>query len=161
MPTSATFLVDLTSALIGSVCTGKRRRRQRVARQLADQHRAEAAATAVLVRGRGEPGAAIRKFFRGEIGWDADQSDVMGYWQRDSEAWNRRYARIGSQLLGIYERLSPKGKVQACVGGNRWALERAGLSDLCLRPARDGQTLPTEDVGSLPRRPARELGPGE
>ena len=35
---------------------------------------------------------AVRKYLRGQHHWDAAQFDILGYWRRDSEAWDKRYA---------------------------------------------------------------------
>ena len=114
-------------ALIASVGTGNGVADSALARLVADQHPAEGRGYCWF-GGEASQARAIRQFFRGEIGWDADQLDVMGYWQRDSEAWNRRYARIGSQLFGIYEKALAEGK-SAKLASEEFeaALERAGL----------------------------------
>ncbi|GAA2774944.1 siderophore-interacting protein [Mycolicibacterium pallens] len=66
----------------------------------------------------GEAGAsrAVRKYLRGH-GWTVDQYDVAGYWRMDSTDWDAKFAAVGDELFGIYQRAIADGK------GDRVALE--------------------------------------
>ncbi|MDT5012405.1 MAG: hypothetical protein QOH57_4022 [Mycobacterium sp.] len=78
----------------------------------------------------GEAGQAraIRKLLRHELGWSVDQLDVMGYWRRDSETWDRRYANVGPGLFEAYQSALAQGTDQR-VAAEQYdtALERLGL----------------------------------
>ena len=45
---------------------------------------------------------AVRKYLRGQHHWDAEQFDILGYWRRDSEAWERGTPR--SRLISCGSR---------------------------------------------------------
>jgi NADPH-dependent ferric siderophore reductase len=78
----------------------------------------------------GEAGEAraIRKYLRHELRWGMNQLDVMGYWRRDSETWDRRYASIGSALFDAYQLALAEGKDErAAAEEYDLALERLGL----------------------------------
>jgi hypothetical protein len=44
------------------------------------------------------------------LGWTIDQYDITGYWRRDSEAWDVRFARAQHEILPIYQRALAEGK---------------------------------------------------
>ncbi|PQP42199.1 siderophore-interacting protein [Mycolicibacterium austroafricanum] len=52
---------------------------------------------------------AVRKYVR-SLGWTIDQYDITGYWRRDSEAWDVRFARAQHEILPIYQRALAEGK---------------------------------------------------
>ena len=53
---------------------------------------------------------AVRKFLRHEQGWTTDQTDVIGYWRRDSDQWSDRFAPHGPRMYSIYEKAIAEGK---------------------------------------------------
>lgn len=78
----------------------------------------------------GEAGEAraIRKYLRHELGWRIDQLDVMGYWRRDSDTWDRRYAGIGPGLFDAYQLALAEGTdARRAAEEYDLALEREGL----------------------------------
>lgn len=113
--------------LIWSTATGNGIADSKLAARVTQQH---------LPSGRGycwfagEAGEArtVRKFFRGELGWQTSQLDVMGYWRRDSESWDRRYADVAAELFGVYQRALAAGKSEKIAAEEfDAALEQAGL----------------------------------
>jgi hypothetical protein len=52
----------------------------------------------------------------------------MGYWRRDSGAWDRRYAAVGPSLFDAYQTALAEGKDER-VAAEEYdlALERLGL----------------------------------
>jgi hypothetical protein len=52
---------------------------------------------------------AVRKHFRA-LGWAGEQFDVVGYWRHDSEAWDRRFAEVADEVVGVYEQALADGK---------------------------------------------------
>lgn len=78
----------------------------------------------------GEAGEAraVRKYLRHEEHWQSDQVDSIGYWRRDSEDWDERYARVGPRLFSVYERARAAGKSDKDAAEEfDDALERSGL----------------------------------
>ena len=71
---------------------------------------------------------AVRKYLRGQHHWDAAQFDILGYWRRDSEAWDKRYAPVASDLFAVYEKALADGKSDKLASEEfDDALEQAGL----------------------------------
>ena len=71
---------------------------------------------------------AVRKYLRGQHHWDAEQFDILGYWRRDSEAWDKRYAPVASDLFAVYEKALADGKSDKPASEEfDDALEQAGL----------------------------------
>ena len=77
--------------------------------------------------GEASQARAVRKYLRGR-GWSTEHYDITGYWRRDSDAWDARFALIDDDLFAVYQRAIAEGK------GNRLAfeefddaLERLGL----------------------------------
>ena len=71
---------------------------------------------------------AVRKYLRGQHHWDAAQFDILGYWRRDSEAWDKRYAPVASDLFAVYEKALADGKSDKLAAEEfDDALEQAGL----------------------------------
>src|SRR6478752_3518851 len=71
---------------------------------------------------------AVRKYLRGQHHWDAEQFDILGYWRRDSEAWDKRYAPVASDLFAVYEKALADGKSDKLAAEEfDDALEQAGL----------------------------------
>jgi NADPH-dependent ferric siderophore reductase len=71
---------------------------------------------------------AVRKYLRGRHHWDAAQFDILGYWRRDSEAWDKRYAPVASDLFAVYEKALADGKSDKLASEEfDDALEQAGL----------------------------------
>jgi NADPH-dependent ferric siderophore reductase len=71
---------------------------------------------------------AVRKYLRGQHHWDAEQFDILGYWRRDSEAWDKRYAPVASDLFAVYEKALADGKSDKLASEEfDDALEQAGL----------------------------------
>jgi NADPH-dependent ferric siderophore reductase len=70
---------------------------------------------------------AVRKHFRA-LGWAGEQFDVVGYWRHDSEAWDRRFAEVADEVVGVYEQALADGKGDK-VASEEFdeALERVGL----------------------------------
>lgn len=66
----------------------------------------------------------LRKHLRG-MGWTIDQYDVTGYWRRDSEYWDAKFAEVGDDALAVYERALADGK------GDKVAFEE--FDDACER----------------------------
>ena len=70
----------------------------------------------------------VRKYLRRESGWAPDQYDIIGYWRYDGEAWSRRYAEHGDELLAVYTNALAAGKTEKQAAEEfDDALERAGL----------------------------------
>lgn len=69
----------------------------------------------------------IRKHLRAR-GWRIDQYDITGYWRRDSETWDARFALVENDVVAVYERALTAGKSEK-VAFEEFddALERAGL----------------------------------
>jgi len=56
------------------------------------------------------------------------QFDILGYWRRDSEAWDKRYAPVASDLFAVYEKALADGKSDKLAAEEfDDALEQAGL----------------------------------
>src|SRR6478735_2965685 len=53
---------------------------------------------------------AVRKYLRGQHHWDAAQFDILGYWRRDSEAWDKRTPRSRLISSRFTRRRSPTAK---------------------------------------------------
>jgi NADPH-dependent ferric siderophore reductase len=71
---------------------------------------------------------AVQKYLRGQHHWDAAQFDILGYWRRDSEAWDNRYAPVASDLFAVYEKALADGKSDKLASEEfDDALEQAGL----------------------------------
>ncbi|WP_040509645.1 siderophore-interacting protein [Gordonia soli] len=71
---------------------------------------------------------AVRKQLRREFGWQREQYDIIGYWRFDGEAWAKRYAEHGTELLEVYQRAIADGKGEKAASEEfDAALERAGL----------------------------------
>ncbi|MGX7695104.1 siderophore-interacting protein [Gordonia polyisoprenivorans] len=70
----------------------------------------------------------VRKHFRREHHWPADRYDIIGYWRYDGEAWARRYAEHGDELLAVYQQAIADGKGEKRAAEEfDEALEQAGL----------------------------------
>lgn len=71
---------------------------------------------------------AVRKHFRKEYGWKADQCDIIGYWRFDGEAWARKFEEVGTELITVYTDALAAGKSEK-IASEEFddALERAGL----------------------------------
>lgn len=71
---------------------------------------------------------AVRKHFRKEYGWKADQCDIIGYWRFDGEAWARKFEEVGAELFSVYSDALAAGKSEK-IASEEFddALERAGL----------------------------------
>ncbi|SIR62081.1 siderophore-interacting protein [Williamsia sterculiae] len=77
-----------------------------------------------------ESGASrdIRKYFRRECGWVADQFDIVGYWRFDSEKWDAKFERVSEELVAVYTQALADGKSDKIASEEfDLALERAGL----------------------------------
>lgn len=71
---------------------------------------------------------AIRRHFHRELGWRPERFEIKGYWRRDKEAWQKRYALVQDDIDAVRERalangLSGHDLTQAVEA----ALENAGL----------------------------------
>ena len=70
---------------------------------------------------------AVRKHLRAN-GWTSEQFDIVGYWRLDSEAWDRRFAAAGDELVAVYANALADGKSEKLASEEfDEALERAGL----------------------------------
>lgn len=71
---------------------------------------------------------AVRKHFRKQYGWKADQCDIIGYWRFDGEAWARKFEEVGTELFSVYTDALAAGKSEK-IASEEFddALERAGL----------------------------------
>jgi NADPH-dependent ferric siderophore reductase len=78
--------------------------------------------------GEASQARAVRKFFRGQQNWPLDQLDVMGYWRRDAEEWNRRFEPLGPRMFESYQQAIADGQSEK-VALERYddELERLGL----------------------------------
>ena len=71
---------------------------------------------------------AVRKHFRKQFGWKADQCDIIGYWRFDGEAWAKRFEQVGGELYAVYAAALAEGKSEKMASEIfDDALERAGL----------------------------------
>ncbi|MEW5810325.1 MAG: siderophore-interacting protein [Actinomycetota bacterium] len=80
--------------------------------KLADTVRAHAMPTGrgyCWFAGEAAESRAVRKYLR-SLGWHRDDYDITGYWRRDSEAWDARFAEKGDEALTVYERALSEGK---------------------------------------------------
>ena len=69
----------------------------------------------------------VRKHLRAK-GWTSEQFDIVGYWRLDSEAWDRRFAAAGDELVAVYANALADGKSEKLASEEfDEALERAGL----------------------------------
>ncbi|MDZ7929695.1 MAG: siderophore-interacting protein [Rhodococcus sp. (in: high G+C Gram-positive bacteria)] len=74
------------------------------------------------------PSRAVRKYFRREHGWPADQFDIIGYWRFDSEVWDAKFEKVSDALVAVYAQALAAGKGDKIASEEfDEALERAGL----------------------------------
>lgn len=45
---------------------------------------------------------AVRKHLRHERGWPVERCTTLGYWRRDAERWDARYAEVAPALESVY-----------------------------------------------------------
>ncbi|MBT0567459.1 siderophore-interacting protein [Williamsia sp. CHRR-6] len=70
----------------------------------------------------------VRKHLRAHHGFDTAQFDIIGYWRRDSETWDRRYAAVADDLYAAYLAARQAGRSEKEAAEEfDLALERAGL----------------------------------
>jgi NADPH-dependent ferric siderophore reductase len=98
---------------------------------LADHVRQRCATTApgyCWFGGEASEARGIRKYLRGELRWDVNRFDVMGYWRCNSAEWDSRYAAIGPALFAAYQEALADG-IDERLAAEQFdlALERAGL----------------------------------
>lgn len=70
----------------------------------------------------------IRKYFHRELSWTPDRFEIKGYWRRDKERWQQRYAQVEKHIDALREQAVADGKSGfelTRILDN--ALERAGL----------------------------------
>jgi NADPH-dependent ferric siderophore reductase len=78
--------------------------------------------------GEASEARAIRKFLRRQQHWRLEQLDVMGYWRRDADAWNRRFAPVGPRMFERYQSAIAAGRSEkAALEEYEDELERLGL----------------------------------
>jgi NADPH-dependent ferric siderophore reductase len=95
---------------------------------LVRRHPTASAAGYCWFGGEASEARAIRKYLKRELCWDVRQFDVMGYWRRNSEDWDNRYAAIGPQLFADYQKALADGMDERLAAEEfDLALERAGL----------------------------------
>jgi NADPH-dependent ferric siderophore reductase len=113
--------------LVTSVGTGNGLTDSVLARLVAE-HAPTAGRGYCWLGGEAAEARAVRKHLRDERHWESDQLDVMGYWRRDAERWDRRYAQVGARLFEAYQRAIATGTPEK-VAAEEFdaALERAGL----------------------------------
>ncbi|KZF03969.1 MAG: siderophore-interacting protein [Rhodococcus sp. (in: high G+C Gram-positive bacteria)] len=71
---------------------------------------------------------SIRKYFHRELSWDPTRFQIKGYWRRDKERWQQRYAQVHDRIDAVREQAIADGKFGdelARIVDN--ALEQAGL----------------------------------
>ncbi|MCW2809825.1 MAG: putative siderophore-interacting protein, partial [Friedmanniella sp.] len=56
----------------------------------------------VWFAGEAADSRAVRRHVRGTLGWPVERYRSLGYWQRDKERWDRRYAEVGPGLESVY-----------------------------------------------------------
>ena len=71
---------------------------------------------------------SIRKYFHRELSWDPKRFEIKGYWRRDKERWQQRYAQVEESIDAIREQAIADGRsgydLTQIVDN---ALEQAGL----------------------------------
>ena len=71
---------------------------------------------------------AVRKHLRHERGWPVERATTLGYWRRDAERWDARYAEVAPGLESIYTDAVAAGiSSEDALELYDDALERAGL----------------------------------
>ena len=78
--------------------------------------------------GEARQARAMRRHLRGELGWETNELDVMGYWRRHSAEWDERFAGVGAELYSVYAAALRSGTSEkTALEEFDEALERAGL----------------------------------
>lgn len=112
--------------VVTSVGTGNGRR-DGVLAELVIQQDVPAGRGYCWFAGEASASRAVRKHLRAR-GWTASQYDIVGYWRLDSEAWDRKFAAVGDDLVAVYTRALAEGKGDKAASEEfDEALERAGL----------------------------------
>lgn len=52
---------------------------------------------------------AIRKLYHRELGWTPDRFEIKGYWRRDKETWQERYALVRDDIDAVRDRALAEG----------------------------------------------------
>ncbi len=96
--------------------------------QLVAQHCSATGLGYCWFAGEASEARTVRQFLRHEQGWTTDQTDVIGYWRRDSDQWSDRFAPHGPRMYSIYEKAIAEGKSEkVALEEFDDALERLGL----------------------------------
>jgi NADPH-dependent ferric siderophore reductase len=113
--------------LITSIGTGNGDTESALARLVA-QNRPAADSGYCWFAGEATEARKIRKLLRREYGWAAAQTDIVGYWRRDADAWSNRFAPHGPRMYSVYENAIADGKSEKlALEEFDDALERLGL----------------------------------
>lgn len=71
---------------------------------------------------------SVRRYFHRELCWSPGTFEIKGYWRRDRERWQRRYAQVEDQITAVRDRALAGGasglELTEIVDD---ALERSGL----------------------------------
>ena len=52
---------------------------------------------------------AIRKLYHRELGWTPDRFEIKGYWRRDKETWQQRFAEVREHIDSVRDRALAEG----------------------------------------------------
>lgn len=53
---------------------------------------------------------SIRRYFHRENDWSPDRFEIKGYWRRDKERWQQRYAQVEDRIAAVRDRAVAQGK---------------------------------------------------
>ena len=82
----------------------------------------------VWFAGEAADSRGVRRHLRREWGWSAERYTTLGYWRRDAERWDARYAEIGPGLEHVYAEAVAAGRSSTeALELYDDALEQAGL----------------------------------